>query len=75
MVSKMVVETIQARIQFINMPIIIINNSGQQKSILWAENLLELWWVLYESKWVFYVKEGYNQYKKMVYEARNRYRI
>lgn len=68
MVSKMVVETIQARIQFINMPIIIINNSGQQRSILRAEKLLELWWVLYESKWVFYVKEGYNQYKKMVYK-------
>ena len=68
MVSKMVVKTIQVRIQFINITIIIINNSGQQKSILWAENLLELWWVLYESKWVFYVKEGYNQYKKMVYK-------
>ena len=68
MVSKMVVKTIQARIQFINITIIIINNSGQQKSILWAENLQELWWVSYESKWVFYVKEGYNQYKKMVYK-------
>ena len=64
MVSKMVVETIQARIQFINMPIIIINNSGQQMSILRAENLLKLWWILYEWKWVFYVKEGCNQYKK-----------
>ena len=67
MVSKMVVKTIQVRIQFINI-IIIINNSGQQRSILRAEKLLELWWVLYESKWVFYVKEGYNQYKKMVYK-------
>ena len=64
MVSKMVVKTIQVRIQFINITIIIINNSGQQRSILRAEKLLELWWVLYESKWVFYVKEGYNQYKK-----------
>ena len=61
MVSKMMVKTIQARIQFINITIIIINNSGQQRSILWAENLQELWWVLYEWKWVFYVKEGYNQ--------------
>ena len=68
MVSKMVVKTIQVRIQFINITIIIINNSGQQRSILRAEKLLELWWVLYESKWVFYVKEGYNQYKKMVYK-------
>lgn len=68
MVSKMVVKTIQVRIQFINITIIIINNSGQQRSILRAEKLLELWWVLYESKWVFYVKEGYNQYKKMVYQ-------
>ena len=64
MVSKMVVKTIQVRIKFINIKIIIINYSGQQRSILWAENLLELWWVLYEWKWVFYVKEGYNQYKK-----------
>ena len=34
------VKTIQVRIQFINITIIIINNSGQQRSILQAQNLL-----------------------------------
>ena len=40
MVGKIVVKTIQVRIQFINITIIIINNSGQQRSILQAQNLL-----------------------------------
>ena len=40
MVGKIMVKTIQVRIQFINITIIIINNSGQQRSILQAQNLL-----------------------------------